>query len=516
MAGEANENGRARVLAGVGIALVVLASAWLRAPGFGQGGFASHDVAGILYNAMVLKGGELPYVADIELKAPGSFLLAAVMAGDDGTDIARLQVWANLWALASLVATALTAWRLFGPQAAVIAAVVLALVDAHLDSMDANYVTWSQLPMVLAWAWAFAAAQADGRARALGYALAGAMAGAALMVKQPAGVILPALAVCAALPRIWARTWGEGIRDAIAIGVGGLAVHVPLVVAYAGAGQLDALVSSYPLNRWGVRYVVEGGRDGGLAALTEGVLATAYFLALPLVLAAFALVRPGVERTRVRTVVVPLALWTLATLAAAWVGARFYKGYFLAVAPPLAILAAAPWGLAGAQLRLSALARGVLAIPIAVLVLRQGAMLREQRVDRARPHDEGGRVIAAHLQRELPEGERIWVWGWHLWDVYPMTNRRSASRIYKSLGLLTPPNDDTWRKPATPLVFVDGEAAAILLEDLDANRPGYIVLGSTVPHRQFKALRSFLAEHYTRDHRVKLGKVEFWRRRDLP
>jgi len=149
-------------------------------------------------------------------------------------------------------------------------------------------------------------------------------------------------------------------------------------------------------------------------------------------------------------------------------------------------------------------------------VLRQGTLLSEQRRDRARPHDEGGRVIAAHLQRELPAGARIWVWGWHLWDVYPLTGRRSASRIYKSLGLLTPPNDDTWRQPATPLVFVDGEAAAILLEDLRANKPGYIVLGSTVPHRQFTALRRLLAEDYIRDPRVKLGRVEFWRSRELP
>ena len=32
-------------------------SAWLRAPGFMQGGFASHDVGGILYNAMVIEHG---------------------------------------------------------------------------------------------------------------------------------------------------------------------------------------------------------------------------------------------------------------------------------------------------------------------------------------------------------------------------------------------------------------------------------------------------------------------------
>jgi hypothetical protein len=506
---------RRAVLVGSALVLVVLASAWLRVPGFAQGGFASHDVAGILYNAMLLHDGELPYVADIELKSPGAFLLAFVFAGKDGTDIARLQVWANLWALASLVAIAVLAWRLFGALAAVVAAVVVALVDAHLDSMDANYVTWVQLPMVLAWAWAFAAAQREGWARLRGFALAGVLAGAALLVKQAAGPMLLALVLCAAWPQVWARSWRDGVRDALAISAGAVLVHAPLLVAYAWQGELGSLLSAYPINRWGIRYVLEGGRDGGLVALREGVLATAYFLALPLALAAFAVVPPASERARVRRVVVPLAIWTVAALVGAWVGARFYKGYFLGVLPPLAILAAAPWGVFGSRAPLRWPARVALALPIVLLVLRQGTLLIEQRRDRARPHDQGGRVIAKHLQLELPADERIWVWGWHLWDVYAMTGRRSASRIYKSLGLLTPPNDDTWRRPATPLVFVDGEPARILLEDLRAAPPGYIVLGSTVPHRQFTALRELLAELYVRDPRVKLGRVEFWRRRDL-
>lgn len=515
MAEQASIDRSARLAVAVGVGLVVLASVWLRWPGFTQGGFASHDVAGILYNAMLLHDGELPYVADIELKAPGAFLLAVVFAGDDGTDIVRLQVWANLWAIASLVAVVVLAWRLFGAVAAIVAAVLVALVDAHLDSMDANYVTWAQLPMVLAWAWAFAAAEREGAARRRGFLIVGMLCGAALLVKQQAGIVLLPLAVCAGWPRVWARSGAAGARDVFAMAAGATLVHLPLVIAYAVPGELAALVSAYPVSRWGVRYVVEGGQNAGLDALREGVLASAYFLALPLALAAFAVVPAASERARARTVILPLAMWTVAALASAWVGARFYKGYFLAVLPPLAILAAAPWGLFGVRAALRWPGRIVLAVPIVLLVLRQGTLLVEQRRDRARPHDQGGRVIAKHLQGELAADERIWVWGWHLWDVYPMTGRRSASRIYKSLGLLTPPNDDTWRRPATPLVFVDGEPARILLEDLRASPPGYIVLGSTVPHRQFQALRELLAEQYIRDHRVKLGRVEFWRRRDL-
>ncbi len=76
----------------VAVVVVAVASLWLRWPGFTQGGFASHDVAGILYNAMVLDRGGLPYVDTVELKAPGAFYLAGGLAGPEGRDIARFEV----------------------------------------------------------------------------------------------------------------------------------------------------------------------------------------------------------------------------------------------------------------------------------------------------------------------------------------------------------------------------------------------------------------------------------------
>ena len=83
------------------------------------------------------------------------------------------------------------------------------------------------------------------------------------------------------------------------------------------------------------------------------------------------------------------------------------------------------------------------------------------------------------------------------------------------LGLLTPPNDDTWRQPASPLVFVDGEYARLLLDDLERSPPGYIVLGSTVPHLRFTALRRLLQRDYVRDYTIQLGRLEMWRHRSL-
>jgi Dolichyl-phosphate-mannose-protein mannosyltransferase len=498
-------------LAGLVLLVIVGLSAWLRGPGFTEGGFASHDVAGMLYEAMLLHDGALPYVDSIELKAPGSFYLAAVLAGPRGTDIAAFQVWANLFGLATLVVVAAVAWRLWGPAAAVVAAGLYALHDAHLDSMDANYVTWAQLPLVAGVGAALAVPQGATRRRELGWwVAAGALCGVAALFKQPAGV---GAAVVLGLA-LWPVHGGLASRRARvgAVVAGVVAAHLPIASHYAAAGELGALFHGYVWNPWGMRYVSYGGEPFGAGAVKEGVLATAHFLALPLSLALAAVVPP--EDPERRRQWVGLVLWSLGTLAAAWVGLRFYKGYFLAVAAPLCLMAAAPWGLLGRGVRVGRGLRVALLLPALLLALRQLAVLELQRADRARPHDEGGRVIAAHVLEHSEPGDRIWVWGWHLWDVYPRTGLRSASRVYKSLGLLTPPNDDTWRRPASKLRFVDGPAAQLVLEELRANRPAWIVLGSTVPRAEFEGLQVLLHEHYVRDRRVRLGRVQFWQRRD--
>jgi hypothetical protein len=500
----------------VAIAAVVAVSVWVRWPGFTQGGFANHDVAGILYNAMLLHAGELPYVANIEMKAPGSFYLAAAFAGPAGTDIARFQVAANLWALGSLVATAHLAWMIWGPRSAFMATLVLALHDAFLDTMDANYVTWALLPMVLAMTWAIAAARhGSGRARLLGFAAAGLCAGAALLVRRQAGVAIPLVLLVALWPRsLRASEPDPTPRDrfgaALAAGAGICGIVLPLLLHYASHGELRALWEGYVVNRWGFAYAAFGTQTMGPDAVREGAFALAYFLALPLALAAFAAWPARAASRERRDLAILMWAWFAAAVVAASVGFRFYKSYFLAVAPPLCLLAVAPWGLLGHAYRLPRWAHALAFAPLVLLVARQVELLKAERINRARAHDLGGRKIADHLLANTPPDARIWVWGWHLWDVYPLTNMLSASRIYKSDGLLTTGNDATWRRPRSPLQFVDGAPATLLLEDFARTPPYYIVLGSTVPAHQFSALQTHLRTHYTRDHRVRLGRVQFW------
>ena len=522
------------------LAVISAFSAAIRWPGLTQGRFASHDVGGILYNAMLLRSGALPYVDSVEFKAPGSFYLAALLAGPEGRDIASFQLLANLVGLASLALVAALAWRLWGPLAAVLAAALFALHDAHLDSMDANYVTWALLPQIAA---VLVAVLADRRRRAQPvpsrmsfgtsraggtpddpgpqavpsrmsfgtWLTAGALCAAATLCKQPDGIVL--------VPVLAHALFGgqrRDLRSGLAVLLGFLAGHAVVGAHYLAHGQLGALVASYTGVTWGIAYIGHHADTPPLSAAWEGLAASLYFLALPLLLAGFALAARPRERTpETRATLRLLAIWSAAALVSAAVGLRFYKGYFLSALPPLCLLAAAPWGLLSAATWRRGLTRWLAAPVLALLVARAALQLHATRVDRTHPHDDGARKIAAHIARHSQPGDRIWVWGWHLWGVYAYSDRLSASPIYKTPGLLTAFDDDTWRRPSTPVQLIaDGPHAARLLRDLEAAPPIFIALGGTVPRAQFTALRRFLAARYELDRRIQVGKVELWRRRD--
>jgi hypothetical protein len=498
---------RLDALAFAAVAAVVLASVWLRWPGFVEGGFASHDVAGILYNAMVLDHGGLPYVDTIEIKAPGTFYLAELLAGPQARDIARFQIWANLWAVGGLATVAAIAWRTWGRAAAVSSAVLYGLHDANLDSMDANYVTWANLPQIVAVGAGLEALRRTGRGATAGWLVAGACCGLAALFKRPDGIVFLVVLAMAAWPREDRRVrW----QEAGLVSLGAVLSQLPIALHYVSHGELGALVDGYLLNRWGLRYVAEKSQD---SFFVEAALASVFFVGLLLVASAFSIGR-AVAGDGWRGPTRWLTVWAVATLVAAFVGGRFYKGYFLATTAPLALLAAAPFGLFGARPIRPRWLRPLALVLITPLAVRCAFGLRHMRADRARAHDRGGRTIADHVVANTQTDDRIWVWGWHLWDVYPLADRMSGSRIYKSLGLLTPPNDDSWRRGASPLRFVDGEYARMLIEDLERSRPRYVVLGSTVPHRDFTALRELLRRDYRRDRRVRLGRVQFWRLKD--
>lgn len=488
-------------------------SAWLRMPGFMQGGFANHDVGGIMYNGMLLAAGKLPYVDSVEFKAPGTFYLAWLLGGD-GRDIARFQIWANLFAVGTLGVVMLGAYRLWGTTAGIVAGVVYGLHDLVLDTMDANYITWAQLPAVASVVVALTSLRTRSPPSWM-FACAGGLACSATLCKRPAGISL-LVVLLIALATAWHRPANErrraaiGQLGAVVLGVG--LVAIPITAHYANAGEFGSLWRGFVLNEWGWRYVAQGSAINASAAPREALFASAYFLALPLALGVFSL--GGLASKRERLVLIGLLVWSGLALASAAIGFRFYKGYYLAAAAPLSILAAAPSGLLGRCSLRRWPARAIALLPALLLIARQGLLIEAERKNRMYAHDLGGRAIAKHILKVTKPGDTIWLWGWHLWDVYAFTGRLSSTRFYKTMELTTSANDSTWRHPRSPLHFRNDLAAEVLIDELEAAPPDYVVLGSAVPVREFTALRHFLHAHYRRDRAVRLNRVQFWKRRE--
>ncbi|MEM6291463.1 MAG: hypothetical protein AAGA54_09370 [Myxococcota bacterium] len=501
--------GRARLGYWLGFVILLIASAWLRKPGFVQGGFANHDVGGILYNGMLLAAGKLPYVHSVEFKAPGTFYAAWLLA-DGGRDIAAFQVWANLFALGSLATVMLGTRALWGPVAGLVAGLVYGAHDLVLDTMDANYVTWAQLPHVAAVLLALVGTRRPRATR--WFVAAGAAACLAVIFKRPAGVALVTVALIAA-SSAWFEAAAQARLRAVATRLGAVALGVtvaaaPITLHYLLRGEFDGLLRGFVLNEWGWRYVAQGSVIGLDSAPREALYSSAYFLGLPLALSAFSL--RGLFDAEQRPMLLWLLAWSALALVSASIGFRFYKGYYLAAAAPLSVLAAAPCGLLGVRGPRPLTVRAVALLPALLLFARQGVLIDGERTNRIRPHDQGGRFIAKRVRQVTRPGDRIWVWGWHLWDVYAFTGHLSSTRFYKTMELTTSANDSTWRHPRSPLHFRDDLAASALLEELEADPPEYIVLGSAVPVREFDALRSFLRTHYRRDRAVRLNRVQFW------
>ncbi len=121
---------------------------------------------------------------------------------------------------------------------------------------------------------------------------------------------------------------------------------------------------------------------------------------------------------------------------------------------------------------------------------------------RTLPSDPSFRVSGFIAGRSQP-ADRIFVWGYHP-DIYLFADRRPASRfVYGSFltGLIPWTNCDPARD--TAYAIVPG-AMQTLLQELEANRPVFIVDCSAGPNRhwdkypleKFPLLAAFLQEHY--------------------
>ena len=187
------------------------------------------------------------------------------------------------------------------------------LADAHLDSMDANYVTWSQLPTILAMSLgARGRALPDGAARAVGLRRSPErMAGVAMMIKHPTGIVVDRARARGA--RLWSRDRAATLRVwAVAVALGGVPAPTCRWCSTTPRTASSArLVDALPAATAGASpYAAAGGRStlAGDAPI-EGTLATVALPRAAAGLAAFATAITRRSRARRATVPWPLAIW---------------------------------------------------------------------------------------------------------------------------------------------------------------------------------------------------------------
>ena len=132
----------AALLALAGLAL------WLRWPALSTEGFHNEDVAGITYNADLLRSGMLPLVDNLELKAPGSFFMTAGIWAAAERTIVSLQRFMCFWSILAMWGIYAGGLLLYGRRAAFAAGLLYCVGAPISDSIDINYGAWMIAPYI--------------------------------------------------------------------------------------------------------------------------------------------------------------------------------------------------------------------------------------------------------------------------------------------------------------------------------------------------------------------------------
>jgi hypothetical protein len=497
------------------LALACALAAFLRLPAF-RYRLLSDDEA--IYDAMaqvVVRGGTM-YRDTVDHKPPGLvYTYSAVRAlvdhvgGSFGDVMAAIHATGIVFVVLTCVALYFIAREVLEPRLACVPSFLYACTSAVAvppDSLAVNGELLMNLPSALGVLFALRGARAPSPSARAGYAvLAGASVAVAALYKYQAGLVGLSFLFLLWPPRRDARDRASFALIASLLLLLGFAIPFMLVGLYfweRGAWD-DAL-------RWGlafnVHYLAEGPdfatATSRLGMQLLGVVLPSAFVygAAGMTLRDLAQAAPS-ERTGIRRAPWLLVVWTAGALYSVTLGRRFFGHYFLQLALPVCILAAAPVARALERRRATSLA--LLFAPVGVFFTI--ALLPEVfgRLVYASDPDyvQIGRAVAA---RSRPD-DTIWVWG-NVPQVYFTAERRPGVRFTfcNYLTGLSPgsrsesdPGYDS-RKNAVPGGW------DMVVHDLDAARPAVIIDTAAgamksygkYPVSSFPVLASYLDEHY--------------------
>jgi hypothetical protein len=529
------------------IVACIFAHFWLRWPAFHNPFFHNEDTAGITYSADLLLRGGVPLVDTVEMKSPGAFFILAGGWTLMGRSMESAQLLGVLWSLLAVFGVGWGAWLIY--RRALSAGVAMSaylLLSPFTDSIDINYGAWMITPYI--WAcvllfWGLRKVDEGALKGAIWLIFGcGLMVTLSALMKRQGAVLTPLIALTVFLR--WSEHRKETIRALMAFGGGVAAGFLPMMIFYLAHGQLSAWIESYFFSESGWRYV-EGvmSADQRLDRLGDGLVGLWIHLGTALALALIALLsgrtsKPSIETLLASKGSTPQVDSTASILSASrrilWallffsfigtaLGWRFFKGYYLQMLPALLWIASTPrspfvrlmtregrsfkvWMSRARQL--SPRGRLFQMVTLFPLIATLGVALQNDLTHVAQARARRHRAlytpavqikkVSQWVKTNRPRHEAIWVWGRWAWPAYFYTQRPSATRYYKSLGVLTTQLTNTWnpKRPSAPTRFDPRSEWREAIKELRGSPPGVIILAQNEPYSRFKALNQLLKERY--------------------
>ena len=458
----------------------------------------------------IVDGGRL-YVDAVDRKPPLLFwTYAAVFRVAGKYNWQALHFVALLWTLGTMAGLYVIGRQLFDCSTGLIAALFYSVFQpwAVWQNLAFNGELLMNLPIVWAWAIAFRKSSLDWRPELV---VAGALLGAAFLLKQPAAIAAVPLGVYLLLPS-YRRSRGLTTINSI--------IHAAtLTIGFFGTLGFIAFV----LLKQGVLreafYWTITDHDLPHFYWKHGLAFTSAFVAacLPLLIGAMMAYR-DVGRLWQEKRAERIAFFGLlvASAVGAVAGLRFFPHYYIQLLPALALLAAPHYAqLWTGKLRASvwilrpAVTYGWLILTVLVFAIMHLYGLASQRQT-----TETGRYLRAYSAA----ADKIFLWG-QLPKIYLEAQRRPASRYILTFPL-------TGQVFGAPLPEIDTRSRSApgtwdnLQQDFAKHPPAYIVdlrfhkKNAQYPVRDFPILARILDEHYEEVAQTAEGVI--YRRRRVP
>src|SRR5213082_1879636 len=440
----------------------------------------------------IVDGGR-PYADAVERKPPLLFwTYAAIFKVAGKFNWKALHIVALVWTLCAMGGLYVICRELFDRNTGLIAAFFYGVFQPWLTWKNLSFDAEMLMNLPIIWAWAIAFRGSSSRLRPELFA-AGALLGAAFLLKQPAAIaavplgiylLLPSYRASRSLPRI------NSIIQAAMLTAGFFAVlGLVTIVLWKQRILHDAF------------YWTIADHDVPHVFWQKGIVITLTFLGacLPLVTGAIMACRADAEiwteRKAERTALFGLLA---ASAIGAAAGARFYPHYYVQLIPPLALLAAPYYARLWSRtiqpphwLLRPEVTYAWLGLTVIAFSIEHWKGLAPRRVP-----SEAGRYLSTHSSAD----DRIFVWG-QTSEIYLDAHRRPACRYITTFPLTgyvfggPIPGFDT-RSRIMP------GAWTILEQDFARHPPTYIVdvqpdpKSAQYPVKDFPILAKLLAERY--------------------